>query len=803
MNPALVSRTQKERHLFKLSEDDFRDQVVRPLLLLKGFNDGRDLCGPTEQGKDALFYEFDKLGTLELSAVQTKKGNINLAAKASNNAANLIAQLKTAAGTSYALMKPMRKKERAAKVYLIASGKINDAARRHCVDEVSDANLRFLDCDDLIPWIDECMPQLWLDMDANVLTYLSAMERQLAGQDGPFAAQFLPNDKSLAKTCFNDSSVTVYVRRSEDTSVLAGPKPTKGGRKRKDESAFPLYAIPKKPYKKVLLLGDGGSGKTTGLLQIVYWTAKSSLENAKAELIPLLVKATDIDAKRPKELVDFLEEKSRELSLQKKPVFGLSDLNAGRVCAFIDGLDEVGSKEGRGYIVGLANAFSSRFPECSVTITSRPYEFLSEIKELHGFERLMTVPITWKDAEKILDLSKSGKAVGSTTIKESINHLSKVQGFALNPLMVSVYAATSNFDLQDVPPNVTELFKRYTEQMLGRWDEQKGLSNLHRPLVKDFALCSLAFEMHSQKVTSIDKNKARNLIADKLAETGHHEDGNAILQEVLDRSGLFRDFEDKIAFRHHMFQEFFAGRGIPTEKFAAQSASDSWWRRAIVFYFGDNPKSANILFDFLVDAAKKEPSHYFSAACTVGLAVQACYLSSVKTKIDIWKSLAQAVIELKSEFHKDHDAHNEMPILTSVGYYFLHRDSLALSNVAEQLEDILAWIDSANLPKDDVRALLTFALMRLGRFDLVSKGQMLKLTDKEDSCLIAALEMFEATNGRPLSGVQKKAVEDLNPVLNKELNEKLLKPIMKEVEFQTGKHKLLQDSLAKRTRSKE
>lgn len=172
MNPVTISREAKQRFMLKLSEDRFRDEVVRPLLLLKGLKDGRELCGPTEQGKDALFYEHDLLDNLEVIAVQTKKGSVNLAVKASHNIENIVAQLRTAAGTTYALLKPTRTNVKPTKVYLVASGKINEAARKHVVETVKDTILRFLDADELIPWIDDVMPQLWLDIDVNVSTLL-------------------------------------------------------------------------------------------------------------------------------------------------------------------------------------------------------------------------------------------------------------------------------------------------------------------------------------------------------------------------------------------------------------------------------------------------------------------------------------------------------------------------------------------------------------------------------------------------------------------------------------------------------
>src|SRR5262245_66451595 len=80
-----MSRFKKEKHLLGLSEDNFRDMVVRPLLYRMGLLDGRDLCGPDEEGKDTVFFKGDPIRKRIMYAVQTKKGNINMSRKATEN----------------------------------------------------------------------------------------------------------------------------------------------------------------------------------------------------------------------------------------------------------------------------------------------------------------------------------------------------------------------------------------------------------------------------------------------------------------------------------------------------------------------------------------------------------------------------------------------------------------------------------------------------------------------------------------------------------------------------------------------
>ncbi len=71
-----ISRFKKERFLLSMSEDKFRDEVVRPLFLRQGLKDGRDLCGPFEKGKDAVFVAEDQLGMKDVWTAPLKLDEI-------------------------------------------------------------------------------------------------------------------------------------------------------------------------------------------------------------------------------------------------------------------------------------------------------------------------------------------------------------------------------------------------------------------------------------------------------------------------------------------------------------------------------------------------------------------------------------------------------------------------------------------------------------------------------------------------------------------------------------------------------
>src|SRR5690606_28110225 len=177
-NPTTIPLYKKRQFLANFSEDDFRDQVVRPLFLLKGLTHGKDVCGTDEDGKDCYFWGTDRIRGSVLYVIQTKRGDIKMAASARDNLSNVEAQLRTALKTPVydATTKQKRWPDY---VILALSGEINKKAEEHIAKEIQDVRLIFRDSDDLIPEIDELMPALWLGIDAKRLPYLQALRAHL------------------------------------------------------------------------------------------------------------------------------------------------------------------------------------------------------------------------------------------------------------------------------------------------------------------------------------------------------------------------------------------------------------------------------------------------------------------------------------------------------------------------------------------------------------------------------------------------------------------------------------------------
>ncbi len=719
--PETISRFKKYRFLLQMSEDCFRDEVVRPLFLRQGLTDGRDLCGPDEKGKDALFISPDKLGIEDIYVLQTKKGNINLARKAHANLLEAVTQLRTAAETKITLIKS-KKKQLPAKVILCVSGKINEAARHHIAQELHDPRLVFLDSDELIPKIDELFPELWLGIDADIAPYFRALKRMIENSDDTLAmADLLPRDSQVG-VATDQGFVMLQLYR-----MALKLKKQKGQvAKIPHFEQMPITGILGKHGRLVVMFGSAGSGKSTALKHLAYLLATKGLkfESEERPAIPVLLRAPEIAADPTRSLVAACDAATKRLTNSSKSAFSSEDLVAGRVFIFVDALDEVPSSDGRLSVLSLIGQFHRTYPGCTVVVTSREYDSGQSLSTLRDFEKYTLSPINYKQAQQIIRTLQKGRNLSPERSQELVRRLEEVHGMELNPLLVTIFAATSEYSRQDIPANITELFKKFTEMMLGRWDATKGFKHQYHAPLKDFLLTRVAFEMHKGRATTIPIQRFDEILKSELENRGLTAEREQLHDEILNRSGLFMVVGSTIEFRHLMMQEFFAGRGIPSADYLHTVISDPWWRRAIVFYFGEHPDGTEALRSAIGALQGMAVVDNFNAALTLGLSLQACYLAEVKDKIDIYGWIVDGMANAKDEFLAGHAKEGRLQIMPFLLYYLLGRDSAALAVLESRLQEVLDKWDRTDLPSDakDIRTFwVIVGLIESGALDTAER----------------------------------------------------------------------------------
>lgn len=477
-----LSRDRKQLHLTSMSEDDFRDQVVRVICERQGLAFVRDMCGPDELGKDCIFEAQDPLGRTVVYAVQTKKGDLKMSSNARTNVANAIAQLRTALDAQIDLTNP-RRRVKPDYVILCASGRVNEKAKRHINDELKDNRIGFEDANDLIPKIDKLYPEFWYGIDATKFPYFKRLRQALLNMSDTIIPSDVNSEERVYSPVSDDTYMKLFVHRITTTS-----------RRRRGEvhiepkfDQIPIQKIIDRDETLLWITGEGGAGKTTALRRIAYVTAGANLENTTAELIPVLVRAVDL-RQGDVTMLEAIESGVERLTAIQTPVFEVNDLQAGRVLILVDALDEITNHQERDYVVGKIKEFHAKYPTCKTILTSRDYSSITKLVSMKTFERYHISEFDMREVEKTIDHLASRRRVPKQQAKETLRQLQDVHGVDLNPLIVTLFIGSADFHKRDIPPNITEIFKKFTEQMLGRWDERKGLSQQYEAPLKDLAL---------------------------------------------------------------------------------------------------------------------------------------------------------------------------------------------------------------------------------------------------------------------------------------------------------------------------
>ena len=764
-----------------LSEDRFRDEVVRPFFLRKGLKDGRDLCGPHEEGKDAVFLNSDPLGMTVLYVVQTKKGNINLSRTATSNLIEAVTQLKTALSTKVTITSTKMALYPNYAI-LCASGSINDRARDYILDEVKDPRITFWDKDDLIPHIDDSYPELWLGIDASKFPYLRKLKDSLANPKEPLVLSDVLPDKTL-------SVVTDEMYVSMHLSRITHKIQTIRGQVSKVPvfEQMPINGILSRKESLFLILGEAGSGKSTALRRLAYSIAEKSLAAERDEdvEIPIFIRAVDISKDRQK-IIDVCTLETKIISNSGKPCFAVDDLIRGKIVILVDALDEIANDEERKHVLISLKEFNGQYPLCKVILTSRDYSFVREHTELATYRNYRLSPINWEQTDKIIKRVHSGKSLSKETIKEMLRRLQEVHGMDLNPLLITVFVAISDYAKSDIPANITELFKKYTEMMLGRWDSSKGLAQQYHAPLKDFLLQKLAYEMHRRRVTSIGIAECKKIFSFELEDRGLKQTNiDQLVDEMLYRSGLFHFVGDQVEFRHLLIQEFFAGRGITASDILQSIISDEWWQKAIVFYFGEHPDDNVALENLIKSLGKRTEGELFQSAVTVGLALQACYLVKVREKV----SLVRWVIETLSSTKEwiFHGEDTSYPLSRFLRYYMFGRDAVACNILADNLPEVQDFVNLKLFSPEDKDMFIFWCVIGLIECGCLKEAEaVMKTFHPKDRRLLLAIYLgcFLMTHLRIATDEQKtiaeKLINKINPLIQ-DLREHLIKEFHSEL----------------------
>jgi formylglycine-generating enzyme required for sulfatase activity len=372
--------------------------------------------------------------------------------------------------------------------------------------------------------------------------------------------------------------------------------------------------------RRVVIVGDPGSGKTTFFRRLAFEACKrlGTAGNGAADF-PILIRIGELEEHmancqgRKQEgvpttaesfywLAHFLEAQSWGLDA----VYFDRKMHEPQTLVLLDGLDEAPDTRIREKMARLLEEATERYKECRFLVTTRPgaYQGLSTLAEFHPVkiddlddEAVGTFLQHWSTALHPGDPKTA--ATHEQELLEAIRARVAIRRMARNPVMLTALAVV-HWNERRLPEQRAELYESILG-WLGKTREKPGRERAERCLT---VLGHLALAMQKQargRVRQVGKRLAAEWIAPQFRDTPPPERiGRAeqfLEQEEVD-SGIVVSRSSKLEFWHLTFQEHLAARalaGLPDREQQKRllDGGDLYkpeWRETVLLFAGQLSK---------------------------------------------------------------------------------------------------------------------------------------------------------------------------------------------------------------------
>lgn len=331
-------------------------------------------------------------------------------------------------------------------------------------------------------------------------------------------------------------------------------------------------------YKKLILLGKPGAGKTTFLKHLAIQCNEGRFEQDR---VPIFITLKDFaEVENKPNLLEYISQKDLHRYIPTASVTIQDDLTdcflqvfeAGEALILLDGLDEVKSEDYERVVKEISD-FSERFWKNHFILTCRIAAWD------YTFEKFTEVEVADFDEQQIARFAtkwfEPQKTVSAKAFLAYLDRNPRIKQLAVSPLLLTLVCLAFE-ESGDCPSTRSELYKEGIDALLKKWDAKRGIQRdqIYKRLShhrKEDLLSYIAFETFKEKDYFIKQRVIESYIQDYIRKLPHANtepeelqlDSEAILYSIEAQHGLLVERAKGIySFSHLSFHEYFAAREI-------------------------------------------------------------------------------------------------------------------------------------------------------------------------------------------------------------------------------------------------
>lgn len=341
-----------------------------------------------------------------------------------------------------------------------------------------------------------------------------------------------------------------------------------------------------------------GGGKTCLLNRIVEH--HSNFDTYKDErIVPIYISCKDIFSSECglSELID-----------SKVSQYNLVDDARRKFMVLVDGLDELKADESE-----ISSTLDSIVTEVqsdkrlSMIISGRDAAHYNLRNNTIRSNRFQIRPLRLESVMKLLK-AICGEVDVQEKLFEELKNSDLFRVLPKTPIAVIILARLISEGNEELPMNLTELYSKYCELSLGRWDITKGLSTQKEFDALDALIPLIAGYMLDNDLPSVSKKEVEDIFSKYLSERNLDLNASLLFQKMLDRSDILIEnhLNETIFFKHRSFAEFFYSKYLYGQQHVVpdRKVFHPYWRNSYFFYVGlkrDCPQLLTEIIEIPVD----------------------------------------------------------------------------------------------------------------------------------------------------------------------------------------------------------
>lgn len=702
----------KERHsrLAKIT-DEVSD--LHPLLkdLLPKLPDSLNVeytHGPNEMGADFILSRNLKMfGTTSYVGVIAKVGSIT------QNHSDIERQIEECEVPRF--FSGGKEKIRITEIWVVSTGTITKNAQEKIHEKYKLRNIHFIDEGKLEKFIDEYLPVYWTNIPVPIGAYLSEQHKKIVEIDRAMSLVNLTDQAFYIEPDIQKFKRSDYKLRSRD------PKPPE-----KIDIRLEIESA-----KLIFIEAGFGAGKSKLLRQLFEYYTKPE-KFLETQFLPIYVPYKDLVEKFHGDTKRLIQERINQ---------GMRDtFSSPKYLLLIDGVDEKNlsyEEQIQTLKEVLENIENNK--EVKAIITSRPIRAF-EHPGLFAQEsyRYSICPLSIKKTTEFLQKLCSKLNLTHRLI-EDLKKSPLFKELPKSPIAAILLAKLLNENSEDLPSSMTDLYAKYIELILGRWDINKGLHTQKEYEVLDIIMGQIAIHMIEHELQFVSVGDAKNIFDSYLSSRHFSVNAKELFAKMLNRCEIMAldPSGNMLFFKHRSFAEFLCAKSWQKSKSLAidSRAFQIYWMNVYFFYLGLSKDCPEILNQIGIISPSSEGERLLKCV-NMSNYLLAAYASPYNVISDLIRNIMVEASSLyldiiKGKKETPFSQFSQMTVLWI--FQFLMRTNYSYEFFKSAIEDSALKIEASNL-EEELKLYSLFFLnvtyLELGQnesFDFLLKSYVGKL----------------------------------------------------------------------------